>query len=143
MYKTLFLLAFVWAFAGCKVVPQGNNIDAVPAPPDVKEQGRGVAQAIADGNYRKFAQSSGEGENIPDEQAFIDSGKKLEQNFGKIISFRFLGELKTPLVANLLYAVEFQHTNKNGNKTAHEQLLQLIFRKEDNESYKLIGMRFI
>ena len=132
----MFFAAILLAAAGC-------TSPAVPAEP-LTDEGRGeaIVKSIADADYRAFAGAAGETDNAPDADAFAVSCRELTGKCGKVDSFRYLGSLETPLLVNQLWAVRFVRRNGEGRTIAHEQLLQLIFGREEHKM-RLLGMRFI
>ena len=136
-YMPLFIFIGVMCVSGCASVE--NAGDTSP----VQQQGSQIVQAIIAENYKDFIKGANDSSVAGnDAESFIESCKQLENTYGKPGSFRYLGELQTPLLVNQLYAVKFKKTGANGKYVDHEQLLQLIFGNE-NGSYKLLGIRFI
>ena len=134
----MFLILLI---AGC--VSHSQNIPEEENP--AREHGRKIVAAVIAGDYERFMQDSGEKSRNPEQDAqdFKNSCKQLSEQFGTAESFRFLGELQTPLLTNQIYAVRFIKKSK-GSRDAitHEQIFQLIL-GEENGSPKLLGMRFI
>ena len=133
----------LWLFAAATLCLAGCASPEIPA--DVSpDGGRGekIVRSIVDADYTAFARAAGEADRAPDAKEFAESCRGLDRNFGKADSFRYLGALETPLLVNQLWAVRFIKGGGNGKKVAHEQLLQLIFGREDDQ-LKLLGMRFI
>ena len=135
------LLAALFA-AGCSTVTTSLGDNAQDNA--VLQQGSMIVKAIIDENFRKFSEGANEviTENS-DADSFLASCKQLQETYGKAGTFRYLGELQTPLLVNQLFAVRFSKKGADGKTVEHEQLLQLIFGRENNGSYKLLGMRFM
>ena len=119
--------------AGSKAI-QSENIS----------RGEEIVQAVVDTDFQKFSRAAQDLPEFPERERgeFQESCKRLQEKFGTPESFRYLGELETPLLHNQLYAVRFIRRGNDGGKVANEQLFQIIFAK-DNNQLKLVGMRFI
>ena len=119
---------------------------ASPVPPadSFPEEGRGerIVGAIVAADYHAFAEAAGETDNVPDAEAFTASCRSLTEKCGKAASFRYLGSLETPMLVNQLWAVRFVRKGDGGKAVAREQLLQLIFGRDEHK-VRLLGMRFI
>lgn len=137
-YLSLISLFFVLIFfCGCCTAPQVNEPDN-----EVNIRGGRIVQAVVDGDYDEFASAAGERADNSMKNDFDSSRKNLISNFGDFSSFRHFGELETPMFVNLFYAVRFVRTGSRGQKISHEQLMQLVFGKKDDQ-WQLVGMRFI
>ncbi|MBE6366225.1 MAG: hypothetical protein E7053_10880 [Lentisphaerae bacterium] len=141
--KKIFLYLTILLISGCASTTETITVSTGTTPPPVYQQGSQVVQAIIAANYQEFAAGANEnGTDAMSADNFMASCKQLEELYGKAQSFRFLGELQTPLLVNQLYAISFKRLGANGETIEHEQLLQLIFGQEDGK-YKLLGMRFM
>ena len=141
--KRFFFFSAIILLTGCATTSEVITVSAENGNPPAYQQGSQVVQAIIAANYQEFA--AGASENADDAMSadnFMASCKQLEELYGKAQSFRFLGELQTPLLVNQLYAISFKRVGTDGQTIEHEQLLQLIFGQE-NGKYKLLGMRFM
>lgn len=142
MRHVLFFSAMLF-IAGCTSTTEVLSISDTQATPPAYRQGSQVVQAIIAANYQDFAAGASESsQDAMSADNFMASCKQLEELYGKAQSFRFLGELQTPLLINQLYAISFKRLGADGQTIEHEQLLQLIFGQEDGK-YKLLGMRFM
>lgn len=139
MSKSLFFAVIAMTLWGCSAVKQPAG--SVPA---AVSRSDAMVQAIIDSDYQKFADAAQELPELPEkeENEFRNSCKQLTEKFGTPNSFRYLGELKTPLLINRLYAVGFVRRNSDGKAVEHEQLFQIVFAGENNK-FKLLGMRFL
>ena len=127
--------------AGCKSMElqvPGNGVDELEAV----EIGSKVVQAVISGNYSDFAAAAGEENDEKSAALFQSSRKELVKNHGKLCSYRHFGKLDTPLFSNLFFAVKFQRQGSDGKSIEHELLMQLLFGRKD-DSWQLVGMRFI
>jgi len=135
---TLFTIVFI---SGCA----SKSFQPSPGDDQVRQQGEEIVSAVIAADYERFVAGSGDKSDNPEQDTadFKRSCRQLTEQFGTAESFRFLGELQTPLLINQIYAVRFIKT-KNGNSgnIEHEQMFQLILGKQDGK-YKLLGMRFI
>ena len=141
MLNKLFFVLTVVLLAGCcsvqQVVPESESDSS-----GIFEIGCKVVESVISGNFSDFAAAAGETHGERTEKEFSDSRRELIRNYGELCSFRHFGELETPLFANLFFAVKFKRAGNNGKYIEHEQLMQLLFGKKD-DSWQLIGMRFI
>ena len=132
------LLLLTLLTAGCHVVIE-EDVPSIP----VQQQGSQIVRAIISENYKEFiAGANDTAIGGQDAENFVTSCKQLEETYGRAGSFRYLGELQTPLLINQLYAVKFHRKGADGKNIEHEQLLQLIFGMENNNC-KLLGIRFL
>lgn len=139
--KRYFLLLILLFVCGCNAV-KDTSASPETESSEVEQRGGVIVQAVIAGNYPEFAAAAGEKGGDVDSAHFAASRKELMDNYGEFSSFRSFGTLKTPLFANIFYAVKFLRKTSDGRKVEHEQLIQLIFGKKDN-SWQLIAMRFI
>lgn len=142
MKNILFLISLMLLAAGC--VSQNDGTGVVRPVSAAGIRGEEIVQAVIEADYSKFAKAAEELPDIPEKEKmeFQKSCRRLTESYGVPGSFRSLGELKTPLLINQLYAVCFVRKNKEGKKIEHEQLFQVVFGQENNK-LKLLGMRFI
>ena len=139
MRNFLFLAILVLMGAGC-----AENMPRAEALPQVLLQGTEIVSAVVKGDFKRFAKAADEAAELPEkeEAEFRKSCAGLTEKFGQLESFRYMGELKTPLLVNQIYALRFKRKQSNGSWIEHDQLFQLIFGKTEDQ-YKLLGMRFL
>ena len=125
--------------AGC-----AENISSTETAPLAVVVGSEIVSAVVEGNYKSFAKAAENSAEMPEKEEleFRKSCARLIEVFGQPESFRYMGELKTPLLINQIYALRFKRKQSSGKWIEHDQLFQLIFEK-NNDRYKLLGMRFI
>lgn len=136
-WKSMLWVAVAILICSCRSVETLSK-----QPENATEQGGCIVSGIVTANYAMFAAGTKEKGNEADEENFVRSCRELEEHFGKMKSFRPIGELQTPLLINQLYAVKFSRMASDGKVVEHEQLLQLVFGRESDQ-IKLLGMRFL
>ncbi len=125
-------------FCGCRVIPA----DTTPAP-DAQELNRrkntsirlggNILTALQKNDYKLLIA------NIPgdlqDQLTYADfetSRQNFQRQFGTIKNFRFLAELKTPAVTNVVWIVCFERKSTSGEPIEQELLFRLVTVHVDN-----------
>lgn len=149
MKKHFFLLCFLLS---ALTLFSGGCAHSLPEDPPsekrtVPEQeltalGGSLLYAIQHGQYKKLALllKKHHGPEI-DHQQFISTRKAFIHQFGQIRSYRYLTELKTPLVKNLLWVVVCKREDENTEQQCRELLFRLVT-VQDGRKIRIIGMGF-
>ncbi len=105
-----------------------------------------ILGAIRDKNYPEFHALIGQGAFAKEmaEKDFNTSCEQFKKQFGRIIQFSFLTELKTPGVKNLIWRVTFERPSANtGGDPIRQELLFRLVTAELEGKAEVIGMGFL
>lgn len=141
MNKVTLAVSFMTLFiAGC--AGHSGCVRQDSGTGDFRRQGELIVQAVVEGDFRKFQQAANEPETIGDAGKFAESRKNMIAQFGTPEKFHHLTDLKTPLLVNQLWVIDFTRKDRDGRKICQQQMLQLLFGEKD-EQKQLLGMRFL
>lgn len=136
------------SLSACTVIHQQSEIPsgikAVKNPEELQMEitlGNQILKTIKENNYKNFVRLLAGQTNLQIyEKDFKTSYGNLEKQFGKIESWQYTLELKTPLVRNLVWVVKFHRENER-SKAEQEMLFRLITARDDGK-IKVMGMGF-
>ena len=141
MKQSLLIFLLIFFCYGCVNIA-GSKEPPVMVEDAFQSEGEGIISAIIAGDYRKYAQIVREPAISGDEQKFISSRENMLKTYGKPLMFRFLTFLRTPMLVNQIWVIDFARKVSNGQEIIQQQLFQLIFSNDDGRA-RLVGMRFI
>ena len=131
-------LSALLLFSGCRTIPAET---APPLSAGEQEQLKAASQRIG-ANILTALQKNDYPlllSNIPGElrtqitrKDFETSRKNFEQQFGTITGFRYLADLKTPAVTNMVWIVAFERKSSTGSTVTRELLFRIVTAQVDN-----------
>lgn len=148
MIKLLFSAMFcLLVLTGCKTtVNQAeydvNEHDLPNGAPALQELGNQILESIKTDDYSAFVPLVGNDGPEITETEFLESGKKIREQFGKITGYEYLADLEIPLFHNLLWKVQFERQGENQKKIRQELLFRLIVGIENGKTH-VVGMGFL
>lgn len=130
MKQLLFLFPLLGTalFSACTVIPEKPEIREIPADASADIRiGERMLAAIRMDDFKAFRAclTGGPAANLTDRD-FRTSRESTLSQFGTLEDFRYLTELKTPSVRNLLWIATFERTGGNGQKITQELLFRLV-----------------
>ena len=134
------VLGFLCGFclAACVVVEKDDFEDVDPDDTMLAESvnlGNNILASFRDEDYAKLRK------NIPGplqtkmtEKDFKTSCANWRDTLGKIKDYDYVLELDTPAVRNLIWRVEFERDDTDGNEVEQDMLFRLVTGKVDDET---------
>lgn len=107
--------------------------------------GEKMLAAIQKDDYDAFTAAYDSRDKQLSPEEFQGSCSNFKKQFGEIISFRYLTELKTPLVDNNLWIVTFERYGGEGKekKRITQELLFRLVTGEIDGMTRVIGLGFL
>ena len=137
----LFPLLGTTLFCACTVIPQKTETAVPEIPADASADiriGERLLAAIQTDDFKAFRAclAGGPAANLTDRD-FRTSRESILSQFGVIKEFRYLTELQTPSVRNLLWVAAFERKGGNGQNIRQELLFRLVLGTLDGRTIVL------
>ena len=141
------LLAAIALLSGCRTVSNKpvydvNRSQEAGNDPELRRAGDRILNAIRDDDYGNFSAAANGGGMEITEREFLESGKNMRNQFGKITGYEYLTDLELPLFHNMIWKVRFERNGENQKTIRQELLFRLVTGKIDGKPH-VIGMSFL
>lgn len=139
------LALFMLILCGCR----STSTESAPAAEVDSEYsaeiklGDTVLKAIRDNDYKLFRKQIA-ADQVKDfsEADFNTSYKNMLKQFGEIKSVKFVTELRTPAVTNLVWMISFERKGSDGESIEQDMLFRLVTGKVDGRT-RILSMGLI
>lgn len=136
-----FFLLGIALLCACAVIPEKPVAETPEIPADTSADiriGERLLAAIRTDDFKAFRAclAGGPAENLTDRD-FRTSRESILSQFGVIKEFRYLTELQTPSVRNLLWVAAFERKGGNGQNIRQELLFRLVLGTLDGRTIVL------
>ena len=125
-------------FAACVVVEKDDSNMLVPEEADLErsvELGNNILGAFRDEDFACLKRNiPGPLQSKMTEKDFRTSCDNWRDTLGKIRDYDYVLELETPAVRNLIWRVEFERDDTDGNEVEQDMLFRLVTGNVDNET---------
>ena len=107
------------------------------------QQGNALLKAIQEEDFESYEMLLNQSiRSDVSRDGFLESCKKVEEQFGTITNYQFICPLKMPLMQNLVWRVDFVKKDEQGNLLEYQLLFRIVFGTIDGK-VEILGMGFI
>lgn len=136
--SAVFVLLCGFCLAACVFVEENKydvqGADEVDLARSV-ELGNNILAAFRDEDFAKLKKNiPGPLQSKMTEKDFKTSCGNWRDTLGRIKDYDYVLELETPAVRNLIWRVEFERDDTNGNEVEQDMLFRLVTGKVDDET---------